>query len=342
MDGKVKRPAAFALSPALPPQKVVLKVDASRQIDYRRWLLLGLLLLAAALFNGSQRSAPLSHGYRIVELQRLRAEEEARGRRLRREIAALASPAVIDRFAREQLHMVLPGPDDQIVLTLVVPPSRRRRPSSRHARRSHVAAFGTSQLAADGRTSPVDRRACCSASGPSRCSCASSICRSSSTRRWRREGSASRRASWTAGPARRHRRSARQAPRLHRGGRHARRGSARTREPARRRSRASVTLSGTARPTNGPVWRRGSVSRPAGTRRVREWVSEEQARRVAALEKTPGGRVAKKPGVRVEKMPGVRLEKKPRRYLPEQGAGGQRPGIRRRRQQGDCRARAAV
>jgi cell division protein FtsL len=127
MDGRVNRPAAFALSPALPPQKVVLQVDASRQIDYRRWLLLGFLLLAAALFNGSQRSALRSDGYRIAELQSLRAEEEARGRRLRREIAALTSPALIDQFAREQLHMVLPGPDDQIVLTRVVasepPPS---------------------------------------------------------------------------------------------------------------------------------------------------------------------------------------------------------------------------
>ena len=121
MDGRINRPAAFALSPALPPQKVVLHVDASRQIDYRRWLLLGLLLLAAALFNGSQRWAPRSHGYQIEQLRSARAAEEARGRRLRAEIAALESPAVVGRFAREQLHMVLPGSDDQIVLTIVVP-----------------------------------------------------------------------------------------------------------------------------------------------------------------------------------------------------------------------------
>jgi cell division protein FtsL len=97
-------------------------VDASRQTDHRRWLLLGFLLLAAALFNGSQRSAPLSHGYRIEKLQSARADEEARGRRLHREIAELTSPALVDRFAREQLHMVPPGLDDQIVLTRVVPP----------------------------------------------------------------------------------------------------------------------------------------------------------------------------------------------------------------------------
>ena len=121
MDGRVNRPAAFALSPALPPQKVVLQVDASRQIDYRRWLLLGFLLLAAALFNGSQRSVPLSQGYRIEKLRSALADEEARERRLRREILTLTSPALVDQFAREQLHMVIPGSDDQIVLTRVVP-----------------------------------------------------------------------------------------------------------------------------------------------------------------------------------------------------------------------------
>jgi cell division protein FtsI (penicillin-binding protein 3) len=49
---------------------------------------------------------------------------------------------------------------------------------------------------------------------------------------------------------------------------------------------------------------------------IREWVSEEQARRVEALEKMPGGRVAKKPGARKEPMPGVRLDRKPRRSYP--------------------------
>jgi hypothetical protein len=121
MDVRANRPTPFTLSPALPPQKVVLQVDASRQVDYRRWLLLGIVLLAAALFNGSQRSAPLSHGYRLEEIQRLRVEEEALGRRLRLDIASLKSPAVIERLAIDQLHLVPLGPDDQIVIERVVP-----------------------------------------------------------------------------------------------------------------------------------------------------------------------------------------------------------------------------
>ena len=122
MTGRANRQAAFTISQALPPQKVAIQMDASRQVDYRRWLLLGFVLLAAALFNGSQRSAPLSHGYRIERLQRARAAEEAIGRRLRAEIATLTSPALIERLASQQLRLVRPGPDDQIVLLLVVPP----------------------------------------------------------------------------------------------------------------------------------------------------------------------------------------------------------------------------
>lgn len=128
MDGRVNRPAAFALSSALPPQRVVLQVDASRQVDYRRWLILGLVLLAAALFNGSQRSAPVSHGYRLEELQRQWAKEEDIGRHLRLEIAGLEAPAVIERLAIDELHLVRPGPGDSIVIERVVP--SRQPPSS--------------------------------------------------------------------------------------------------------------------------------------------------------------------------------------------------------------------
>jgi cell division protein FtsI (penicillin-binding protein 3) len=53
-----------------------------------------------------------------------------------------------------------------------------------------------------------------------------------------------------------------------------------------------------------------------GDEEIRPWLSEEQERRVAALEKMPGAGPEKKPGVRVEKMPGIKLEKKPRRIYP--------------------------
>ena len=115
-------PTAFTLSQPLPPQKVVLQVDEARQLDYRRWLVLGLVVLAAALFDGWQRSAPVSHGYRLEELQRARAQEEELGRRLRLQIASFGSPALVERFAIDQLHLVQPGRNDAIVIERVATP----------------------------------------------------------------------------------------------------------------------------------------------------------------------------------------------------------------------------
>jgi len=122
MDVRVNPQSTFTLSQALPPQKVAVQVDASRQVDYRRWLILGVVLLAASLFNGSQRSALVSHGYRLEELQRLLAREVDVGRHLRLEITGLERPAVIERLAIDELHLVLPGPGDSIVIERVVPP----------------------------------------------------------------------------------------------------------------------------------------------------------------------------------------------------------------------------
>jgi hypothetical protein len=122
MAARANTPTEFGLSHPLPPQHVVLQVDAARQHDYWRWLMLGLALLAAALFDGSQRSAPRSHGYRLEELQRARAAEEARGRVLQLEIASLRSPALIEALAVQKIHLVPPGRYDQIVIERVVPP----------------------------------------------------------------------------------------------------------------------------------------------------------------------------------------------------------------------------
>ena len=120
--GTANTPTAFTLSQPLPPQKVVLQVDEARQLDYRRWLVLGLVVLAAALFDGWQRSAPVSHGYRLEELQRARAEEEELGRRLRLQIASFGSPALVERFAVDRLHLVSPGRADGFVIERIVAP----------------------------------------------------------------------------------------------------------------------------------------------------------------------------------------------------------------------------
>jgi hypothetical protein len=133
MHGRAHPTTAFEMDPVLLPQQVVLEVDHSRQVDFRRWLAIGCVVLAAALFDGWQRSVPVSHGYRLEEIHRSFAEENAIGRNLRLEIAWLQSPARIEGLATNQLHLVAPGRDNEIVIPRVVPPAAP--PSSVVARR---------------------------------------------------------------------------------------------------------------------------------------------------------------------------------------------------------------
>jgi hypothetical protein len=122
MYGKAHTTTAFEVNPMLPPQKVVLEVDRSRQLEYRRWLLVGAVVLAAALFDGWQRSVPVAHGYRLEEIHRALAAEDARGRQLRLEIASLRSPDRLEWLAMNRLHLVPPGRNDSMEIERVVPP----------------------------------------------------------------------------------------------------------------------------------------------------------------------------------------------------------------------------
>lgn len=122
MHGRARLTTAFEMDPVLLPQQVVLEVDRSRQGEYGRWVAIGLVVLAAALFDGWQRAEPVSHGYRIEEIHGKLADEDAIGRRLRLEIASLQSPARLEWLATHQLHLVAPGRDNSIVIERIVPP----------------------------------------------------------------------------------------------------------------------------------------------------------------------------------------------------------------------------
>ena len=121
MHGRAHPTTAFEMDPVSVPQQVVLEVDRSRQVEYRRWLGIGCVVLAAALFDGWQRSVPVEHGYRLEEIHRSLAEEDAIGRQLRLEIAMLQSPARVEDLATNKLHLVAPGRDNDIVIKRIVP-----------------------------------------------------------------------------------------------------------------------------------------------------------------------------------------------------------------------------
>lgn len=124
MQGKPKGATSFDVGQSLPQQHVSLEVDRARQREFKRWLLIGLVLLSATLFDAWQRSTPFSYGYQLEELRRQKVEQEELGRHLTLEIDTLSSLDHVEQLARTKFHFVPPGQNDAVVLELVVPPEQ--------------------------------------------------------------------------------------------------------------------------------------------------------------------------------------------------------------------------
>jgi cell division protein FtsL len=99
---------------------IVREVDRERQREMWRSTLIGVFLVLVLLFSAWQHFELLRHGYRLEEMQRERASEEAINRHLRLEIETLRSPARIERMATGRLYMVAPSADDAIVIERVI------------------------------------------------------------------------------------------------------------------------------------------------------------------------------------------------------------------------------
>lgn len=110
----------FAINQTIPNRPIACEVDRGRQREMLWWLVVGVVLVIAALFDGWQRYGIVSHGYRLGDVQSARAAEEETSRHLRLEIETLRAPARIETLARQQ-HMVAPGPEDAVVVERVVP-----------------------------------------------------------------------------------------------------------------------------------------------------------------------------------------------------------------------------
>ncbi len=121
MQGKATSTTVFDLGTELPQQHVHLEVDQSRQRTYGRWLLIGLVLLAALLFNVWQRNLADRNRGQTIKLEDQRAVEVARGRELQLEVLSLRSPERIEDLAM-RLNLVLPGREDTIYLQRAVAP----------------------------------------------------------------------------------------------------------------------------------------------------------------------------------------------------------------------------
>jgi cell division protein FtsL len=99
---------------------IVREVDRERHREMWRSTLIGVFLVVVLLFSAWQHFELIRHGYRLEQMQRERANEEAVNRHLRLEIETLRSPARIERMATGRLRMVAPTADDAIVIERVV------------------------------------------------------------------------------------------------------------------------------------------------------------------------------------------------------------------------------
>ena len=102
---------------------IVREVDRERHRDMWRSVGISVFLVVVLVFSAWQQFELLQYGYRMEEMQRERAAEAVTERHLRLEIETARSPAVIESIARKQLRMVVPGPDDTVVIERVLEPS---------------------------------------------------------------------------------------------------------------------------------------------------------------------------------------------------------------------------
>ena len=112
----------YAIKKDVRNNPIVREVDARRQRELWKSVLVGVFLVLVALFSAWQHFELLRHGYRLEQMQRERADEEEIGRHLRLEIETLRAPKRIEQLAMERLQMVAPGPGEAVVIERAIAP----------------------------------------------------------------------------------------------------------------------------------------------------------------------------------------------------------------------------
>jgi cell division protein FtsL len=116
----VAEPFEYAIKKDVRNNPIVREVDENRQREMWKAVGIAAFLVLAFLFSAWQHFELLQHGYQLEEMQRQRAAEEEIGRQLRLEIETLRAPRRIEALAH-QLHLVVPGRDEAIVIERVQP-----------------------------------------------------------------------------------------------------------------------------------------------------------------------------------------------------------------------------
>ena len=110
---------ADLVSPQIRNAPIVRELDGARQRELRGSLLLAVPLVAVLLFSVWQHFELLQHGYRSEQMRQEYARQRELNRHLRLEIETLRAPARIERVATGQLHMVVPGSEQELLVERV-------------------------------------------------------------------------------------------------------------------------------------------------------------------------------------------------------------------------------
>jgi len=99
---------------------IVREVDRDRHREMWRSVGLGVFLVAALIFFVWRQVELLQHGYEVSELRDERIAQEKVNDSLRVTLASLKAPSRIEELATRKLRMIVPGPEDQGVIELVI------------------------------------------------------------------------------------------------------------------------------------------------------------------------------------------------------------------------------
>jgi hypothetical protein len=118
----MSEPFEYAIKKDVRNNPIVREVDEARQRELWSSVAVAAFLVLVLLYSAWQHFELLQHGYRLEDMQRIRAAEEETGRHLRLEIETLRSPRRIETLATgPKLRLVAPSREDAIVIERVQP-----------------------------------------------------------------------------------------------------------------------------------------------------------------------------------------------------------------------------
>ena len=110
----------YAIKKDVRNNPIVREVDRERHREMWRSLAVGSFLVAVLVFFVWRHNELLFSGYEIGDIQAARVEQEKLNEALRLEIETLKSLSRLEIFAKRDLRMVVPAPEDHGVIERVV------------------------------------------------------------------------------------------------------------------------------------------------------------------------------------------------------------------------------